>query len=159
MKLTYWIKTCFLFLSWMILFNGLEAESIDEATFFTSLLIYTGAIVFDLIFLCIETHAKTNFITECVYVTGIGLIIVNSFFVFIELIGAMHGINVIVNEKNLLVMQIANGGITRVFGVLNKIKFEISYFMILILVFGILSIIPGLFLIRAKKKYQENNQS
>lgn len=51
------------------------------------------------------------------------------------------------------------GGITRVFGVLNEIKFEISYFMIFILVFGILSIIPGLFLIRAKKKYQENNQS
>lgn len=45
----------FLVLSWLILFNGLEESSIDEATFFTSLLIYTGAIVFDLIFLCIET--------------------------------------------------------------------------------------------------------
>ena len=50
----------FLVLSWLILFNGLEESSIDEATFFTSLLIYTGAIVFDLIFVCIETYAENN---------------------------------------------------------------------------------------------------
>lgn len=159
MKVTYWIKIGFLFLSWLILFNGLEGSIIDEATFFTSLLIYTGAIVFDLIFLCIETYAETNITTEGIYKGSLVLVVVNSLLVIFEFIGAMRGIEVVVDEKNILVMKITNSGITRVFSALDNFKCKISDFMLLILVFGVLSIIPGLLLTRAKRKHQENNQS
>lgn len=56
-------------------------------------------------------------------------------------------------------MKIADNGIVRVFSELDNIEFKIKYFMLLILVFGLFSILPGLFLIRAKDKYQEKNQS
>lgn len=95
----------FLVLSWLILFNGLEESSIDEATFFTSLLIYTGAIVFDLIFLCIETYAENNITTEGVYRGSLVLAVVNSILVIFEFIGAMRGIEIIADEKNKLVMK------------------------------------------------------
>lgn len=149
----------FLVLSWLILFNGLEESSIDEATFFTSLLIYTGAIVFDLIFLCIETYAENNITTEGVYRGSLVLAVVNSILVIFEFIGAMRGIEIIADEKNKLVMKITDGGITRVFSVLNSFKFKVSFFMLLIVGLGVLLIIPGLLLTRIKRKYQENNQS
>lgn len=158
-KITYWIKAAFLVLSWLILFNGLEGKEIDGVTFFTSLLIYTGAVVFDLIFLCIETNAKTNILTEGIYKGSLFLVIVNGLLAIFELIGAVRGIEIVIGESQQLVMKIADNGIVRVFSELDNIEFKIKYFMLLILVFGLFSILPGLFLIHAKDKYQKKNQS
>lgn len=99
MKITYWIKAAFLVLSWLILFNGLEGKEIDGVTFFTSLLIYTGAVVFDLIFLCIETNAKTNILAEGIYKGSLFLVIVNGLLAIFELIGAVRGIEIVIGES------------------------------------------------------------
>lgn len=153
--ITYWIKAAFLLLSWLILFNGLEVEKIDSKIFFISVLIYTGAIVFDLIFLCIETNAEGNDTTEGIYKGSLALTILNGIICVIEFIGAMQGLKII--ENNSLVIKISTSGITEVFPDLLNCEFRLSWFMMLVLFFGLCSIIPGLLLARYRRIHREAN--
>lgn len=159
MKITYWIKAGFLFLSWIILFSGLEGDSVDEKIFFTSVLIYTGAIVFDLIFLCIETYAEANNTTEGIYKSSIILTVVNSLLCICEFIGSMEGFYIAINTKKELIMKIVPCGLTQVFPKLLGVELKMSWFMIFVLIVGMCSIIPGLLLTKNREKNQEDNQS
>lgn len=156
-KTTYWIKAGFLFLSWVILFNGLDGSNVDSKIFFTSVLIYTGAVVFDLIFLCIETNAQVSKAIGNIFKLSIGLTIINAVICVIEFVGAMEGIELVITQSNILVMKIVPCGLTYIFPWLLNLECRIAYFMMAVLISGLLSVGPGLLLTRCRRLEQEAN--
>lgn len=155
MKVTYSIKAIFLFFSWLILFNGLDDSVINAGIFFTSVLIYTGAVIFDLVFLAVETYSKSDEKMNGVYWLSVILIFFNSVICCIEFIGAMGGLKIIENPSETLVIGIVECGLTEVYKFLSEWSFELWIFMILVIVFGILSIVPGVFSLENKDRLNE----
>ena len=156
MALTYWGKAIFLAVSWGILFNGLDAPVINSTIFFTSVLIYTGAIIFDLIFLAIESTSKSDEKLNGISKLSKVLIFFNSFIALIELIGAMNGLCINKNPKNVLSISLMPSGLTTVFTPLKEYFLELWIFMILVLLFGILSILPGALSLKNKNRIKGN---
>ena len=152
MKVTYCIKGLFLVFSWLILFSGLENADINSQIFFTSVLIYTGAIIFDLIFLAIESFSKSDEGLGGIYISSVILIVLNSLICCVEFVGAMDGLKITRNEKGILMINIVPCGVTEVFKKLQGFSYELKYFMILVILFGILSILPGLLSLKNKNR-------
>ena len=159
MKVTYWIKGLFLFLSWFILFNGLEEADINSEIFFTSVLIYTGAIIFDLIFLAIESFSKSDEGLNGVYVSSLILIVLNGLVCCIEFIGAMGGVEIARNLDDILMINIVPCGLTEVFTTLRECSYELKYFMSLVVLFGCISIFPGLLSLKNKDRVNVNKSN
>lgn len=159
MKVTYWIKGVFLLLSWLILFNGLENADINSQIFFTSVLIYTGAVIFDLIFLTIESFSKSDEGINGVYVSSLTLVVLNGVICFIEFIGAMGGVEVVRNTDDILMINIVSCGLTEVFTTLRDWSYELKYFMSLVVLFGFISIFPGLLSLKNKDRVNVNKSN
>lgn len=159
MKVTYCIKGLFLVFSWFILFNGLENANINSQIFFTSVLIYTGAIIFDLIFLAIESFSKSDEGLKGVYVSSLILIVLNGLICCIEFIGAMGGLEIARNSEEILMINIVPCGLTEVFTTLQDCSYELRYFMILVILFGIISILPGLLSLKNKDRVNVNKSN
>ena len=155
-KTAYWTKAIFLLLSWFILFSGLESNIINSKIFYTSVLIYTGAVVYDLIFLCIETNARATKMTSGVFVGSLIWLVFNCVLTIAEFIGAMGGLSVVA-VNDILMIQVVECGLTHVFPQILTWELKVAYFMIAVLIGGVLSVIPGVVHICCKESEQKNN--
>lgn len=153
MAITYSIKGIFLILSWLSLFTGIEKESFNNQIFFTSILIYTASVLFDLIFLCIENNAQVNTGRAKVFKSSLGLAIANGLVCIFAFMGIINAIYI---NKDLKI-KVTSGGFTTVYPEILKYDFPLSYVMIFIIFLGIGSIIPGFVVCLLKMKEQENN--
>lgn len=139
------------------MFDGLNNESINNKIFFASVLIYTGAIVFDLIFLCIETNAKVGKLMTGIYCGSVFLAVVNTVICIVELVGAMGGLDICLTETEQFVVKITECGLTKVFPNLLLLELKISIGMIVVLLMGMLSILPGLLMVKLRDLKQEKD--
>ncbi|MBR2037426.1 MAG: hypothetical protein IKJ39_05265 [Lachnospiraceae bacterium] len=154
MKVTYGVKLVFLTLSWVILFTGLDGDKINGQTFFASVLIYTGAIVFDLIFLCIDANARVGKLETGIYYISYGLAICNFLLTIVELIGALGGLNIILDKEKGMVIVVTQCSFTNVFPAFLSWKIQISFAMMSVLFIGLSSIVPGLLMTRLRRLNQ-----
>lgn len=153
MKITYGLKEIFLFLSWILLFKSNPVGE-DSSIFLISIMIYSGAIIFDLIFFAIEARAKTSKRLKGVYYGSIILTILNGLIAFVGLLGALKVITITYSIANSYQITITKGGLTDVYKVLSSIEVKLWIYMTLVLLFGLLEIFPGLLLVKEKSQKQ-----
>lgn len=151
MKITYGLKEIFLLFSWILLFKSNSVN--DSCIFLTSIMIYSGAIIFDLIFYAIEARSKASNYLKGAYYGSIVLAIVNGFIALVGLLGAFGMISIIW-EIDTYQMIVTKGDLTDVYNVLMSIKVKLWIYMTLVLIFGLLEIIPGLLLEKEKSQKQ-----
>jgi hypothetical protein len=125
----------------------------DAGIFLTSIMIYSGAIIFDLIFFAIEARSKASKYLKGAYYGSIILAIANGFITLVGLLGAfeMITINHIESTYQLVVTK---GDLTGVYNVLLSIKVKLWIYMTLVLMFGLLEIFPELLLVKDKSQKQ-----
>lgn len=151
MKITYGLKEIFLLFSWILLFKSNSVN--DSGVFLTSIMIYSGAIIFDLIFFAIEARSKASKRLKGAYYGSIILAIVNGFISLVGLLGAF-GVVAITRIANTYQMIVTNGDLTDVYKALLSIKIKLWIYMTLVLLFGLLEIFPGLLLVKEKSQKQ-----
>lgn len=151
MKITYGLKEIFLFLSWILLFKSNSVN--DSGIFLTSIMIYSGAIIFDLIFFAIEARSKASIYLKGAYYGSIILAIINGFIALVGLLGAFEMIT-IVCETDTYQMIVTRGDLTYVYVMLLSIKVKLWIYMTLALIFGLLEICPGLLIVKYKTQKQ-----
>lgn len=151
MKVTYGLKEIFLLFSWILLFNSNSVN--DSGIFLTSIMIYSGAIIFDLIFFVIEARSKVSKRLKGAYYGSIILAIINGFIASVGLLGSFEVITII-RTANTYQMIVAKGDLTDVYNVLQSIKVKLWIYMTLVLLFGLLEIFPGLLLVKDKSQKQ-----
>ncbi|MCM1179756.1 MAG: hypothetical protein NC347_05845 [Clostridium sp.] len=151
MKITYGLKEIFLLFSWILLFKSNSVN--DSGIFLTSIMIYSGAIIFDLIFFAIEARSKASNWLKGAYYGSIVLAIANGFIALVGLLGAFEMIAIEPTE-NTYQMIVTKGDLTAVYNVLLPMKVKLWIYMTLVLIFGLFEIFPGWFLIKDKSQKQ-----
>lgn len=151
MKITYGLKEIFLLFSWILLFKSNSVN--DSGIFLTSIMIYSGAIIFDLIFFAIEARSKASKRLKGAYYGSIILAIVNGFIALVGLLGAFEVV-AITRIENTYQMIVTKSDLTDVYNVLLSIKVKLWIYMTLVLLFGLLEIFPGLLLVKEKSQKQ-----
>lgn len=151
MKITYGLKEIFLLFSWILLFKSNSVN--DSGIFLTSIMIYSGAIIFDLIFFAIEAKSKASNRLKGAYYGSIVLAIANGFIALVGLLGAYEMIT-IDHTANMYQMIVTKGNLTDVYNVLLSVKVELWIYMTLVLIFGLLEIFPGWLLVKDKNQKQ-----
>ncbi len=151
MKITYGLKEIFLLFSWILLFKSNSVN--DSGIFLTSIMIYSGAIIFDLIFFVMEARSKASIRLKGAYYGSMILVIANIIIALIGLLGAFEMITIIY-EADTYQMIIAKGDLTDVYNALSSLKVKLRIYMTLVLIFGLLEIFPGLLLVKDKCQKQ-----
>lgn len=152
MKVIYGIKSIFLFFSWILLFKSNSVE--NSEVFLTSIMIYSGAIIFDLIFFVIEAETRVSNRLKGAYYGSIVLAIANGFITAIAFFGALGIITIEYSEvENVYQLTIQRGTMTDIFKIFLSIKVKLWIYMILVALFGVLEIFPGLLI--AKENSQK----
>ncbi len=152
MKITYGLKEIFLFFSWLLLFKSNSVG--NSEIFLTSIMIYSGAIIFDLIFFAIEAQSKASKRLKGAYYVSITLAIVNG---LITLVGVLGAFGVVVIEKTpqgVYQLVLSKGDFTDVYNVLLSLKVELWIYMTLVLFFGLAEVAPGYLLAKENSQKQ-----
>lgn len=152
MKITYGLKEIFLFFSWILLFKSNSVN--DSGIFLTSIMIYSGAIIFDLVFYAIEARSRASNRLKGAYYGSIILIIVNAFIALVALLGAFDMITITQTVEDTYQLTIAKGNLTDVYNAFLLIKVKLWIYMTLVLLFGLLGVLPGLLLVKEKSQKQ-----
>lgn len=153
MKVTYGTKELFLIFSWLFLFNTNATNSInDSGIFLTSIMIYSGAIVFDLVFFVIESDARVSNRLKGAYYGSVILAIINILITYVAFLGAIGQITIIREDTYKIVMQ--KGLLTDVYNDLLSVKLELGTYLFLVLIFGLLEIVPGLLIAKENAQKQ-----
>lgn len=151
MKITYGLKEIFLLCSWILLFKSNSVN--DSGIFLTSIMIYSGAIIFDLIFYAVEAKSRASIRLKGAYYGSIVLAIVNGVIALVGLLGAFEMISII-RVTGTYQLIVTKGDLTDVYNILLSIKVKLWIYMTVVLLFGLLEIIPGLLLIKEKSQKQ-----
>lgn len=152
-KVTYSTKALFLFFSWLFLFKTNAITSTDDSNIFlTSIMIYSGAIIFDLIFFAIESEPRVSDRLKGAYYGSIILIIINVLITFVAFLGA-NGLVTIIQEDTYQI-EIKSGFLTDVYSGLLSVKLKLGVYLFLVLSFGLLEIIPGLLIAKEDSQKQ-----
>lgn len=151
MKITYGLKEIFLLFSWILLFKSNSVN--NSGIFLTSIMIYSGAIIFDLIFFAIEARSKASKRLKGAYYGSIILAIVNGFMSLVGLLGAFEVV-AITRIANTYQVIVTKSDLTDVYKALLSIKIKLWIYMTLVLLFGLLEIFPGLLLVKEKSQKQ-----
>lgn len=152
MKITYGLKEIFLLFSWILLFKSNSVG--DSEIFLTSIMIYSGAIIFDLVFFAIEAQSKASKRLKGAYYGSIVLAIVNG---VITLVGMLGAFGIVIIEKmpeGVYQLAIQKGDFTDVYNVLVSVKVELWIYMTLVLGFGLAEVVPGLLLAKENSQKQ-----
>lgn len=152
MKITYGLKEIFLLSSWVLLFKSNSVS--NSEIFLTSIMIYSGAIIFDLVFYAIEARSKASKWLKGAYYGSIILAIANGFIALVGFFGAMDIISIVQMQGDMYQLVIARGNLTNVYNILLSMKVELWIFMTLVLLFGLLEIFPGLLIVKENSQKQ-----
>jgi hypothetical protein len=117
-------------------------------------MIYSGAIIFDLVFFAIEAQSKASKRLKGAYYGSIVLAIVNG---FITLVGMLGAFGIVIIEKipeGIYQLAIQKGDFTDVYNVLLSVKVELWIYMTLVLAFGLAEVVPGLLLAKENSQKQ-----
>lgn len=152
MKITYWLKEIFLLFSWILLF---ESNSISNSDIFlTSIMIYSGAIIFDLIFFSIEAQSKASKRLKGAYYGSIVLAVANGAIALVGMLGAFGIVIIRQTPEGIYQLIIREGDLTDVYNVLISLKVELWIYMTLVLGFGLAEIVPGLLIAKENSQKQ-----
>ena len=150
-KVTYVFKVLFLIFSWIILFQSNSTD--NPQIFLTSIMIYSGAIIFDLIFNAIESCSKASSSLKGAYYISIVLIIFNGLCTVIAFLGAIGCLS-IEKLRNMYYIVIVEGTFTEIFSESKYFLLELKMYLIFALLFSIMEVFPGLLILKDEKQKQ-----
>lgn len=150
-KITYLFKEIFLIFSWIMIFfsNSIENSQI----FLTSIMIYSGAVIFDLVFFAVEAKSKASSALRGAYYISIALAVLNGLITAVAVFGAFNCI-VISNANDMYKLVIKEGTLTDIYKEIASFGISLSVYLLLVLLFGVLEAVPGLLILKDKNQKQ-----
>lgn len=150
-KVTYFLKELFLVFSWFMLFTSNSVE--NPQIFLTSIMIYSGAIIFDLIFYAIDSKSKASISLKGAYFISITLAVLNGVCTIIAFLGAINCLTIdgLGNKYNIIIVK---GTFTDIFSEMGKFSFGLRGYLIFVLFLALLEVLPGALILKDKNQKQ-----